>query len=76
MLTLPTPNPGFPSAKFVTNLGVHGDILVSRASELVLFSTDCSDEVLKITSCGKVQLELHKDFLGKAVTVMFLLSNF
>ena len=66
-----------PVGKICTNLGVHGDILVSRASELVLFSTDCSDEVLKITSCGKVQLELHcKDFLGKAVTVMFLLSNF
>ena len=53
------------------------DILVSRASELVLFSIACSDKVLKITLCGKVQLELHcKDFLGKAVTAMFLLSNF
>ena len=42
----------------------------------MIFSTACSDKVLKITLHGKVQLELHcKDFLGKAVTVMFLLSS-
>ena len=60
-----------PVSKICTQLGFDA-VLVSRASELVLFSPK---KVLKITLCGK--LELHcKDFLGKAVTVMFLLSNF
>ena len=62
-----------PVSKICAPLG----FLVSRASELVLFSDVGFDKVLKITLCGKVQLELHcKDFLGKAVTVTFLLSNF
>ena len=65
-----------PVSKICTPFG-YGAVHVSRASDLVIFSTTCSDKVLKITLHGKVQLELHcKDFLGKAVTVMFLLSNF
>ena len=65
-----------PVGKICTPFGF-GAVHVSRASELVVFSTACSDKVLKITLHGKVQLELHcKDFLGRAVTVMFLLSNF
>ena len=58
-----------PVSKICTRLGC---VLVSRASDLVIFYSDVSsDKVLKITLHGKVQLELHcKDFLGKAVTVM------